>query len=111
VFTFAGEWGRRLANAASNTGRPGAGMFHASYNCADSRSQSALPNAYRNCAAVSETDRFRFAGLPKTGNAARSCAGGSTSTPLIGAGSIATAAAARSWPSRLWAIRPPNECP
>src|SRR5712692_10355148 len=72
VFTFAGECGVRLANAASNSGRPGAGMVHASYNCADSAPDSALPNAYRNCASVRETDRFLFAGLPSTGKAARS---------------------------------------
>ena len=36
---------------------------------------------------------------------------GTGSTPLTGAGSIATAASASPRPSRIWAISPPNECP
>jgi hypothetical protein len=36
---------------------------------------------------------------------------GSGSTPRNGAGSIATEAAARPRPARIWVSRPPNECP
>ena len=71
----------------------------------------ALPNAYRNCSAVSDTARCLFAGFLNTGSVARSADSGSGSTPLICAASIATAAAARSWPSSFCAIMPPKECP
>ena len=70
-----------------------------------------MPNAYRNCSAVSETARCLLAGFLNTGKVARSDDSGSGSTPLIWAASIATAAAARSWPSSFWAIMPPKECP
>ncbi len=60
---------------------------------------------------MSETVRFLFAGLPSTGKPERSCENGSVFTPLMGAGSIATAAIAKSLASSSWAMSPPNECP
>ena len=61
--------------------------------------------------AVSDTVRFLFAGLPSTGKPERSCENGSVLTPLMGAGSIATAATARSFASSSWAMSPPKEWP
>ncbi len=52
----------------------------------------ALPKPNRNSLRVSDTALCRLAGLPKAGGLDRSCASGSGSTPLICAGSIATAA-------------------
>lgn len=101
----------KLADAASYSGLPGAGMVQRSYRAADSSSETALPNANRNCSAVSDTERFLLAGFLKTGNVAFSADSGSGRTPLIWAASIATAAAARSWPSSFCAIIPPKEWP
>ena len=98
-----------VSEAASNSGRPGAGIVHRSYSSSDSARLIALPNAYRNCSAVSVTALCRFAGFLNTGSVARSADSGTGSTPLIWAASIATAAAARSWPSSFCAIIPPNE--
>jgi hypothetical protein len=92
VSTAAGELLAKLANAASNSGRPGDGIVQRSCSASDSAASSALPNPYRNCAAVRETARRRLAGLPRTGKAERSCTNGSGLTPLIGAGSLAVAA-------------------
>jgi hypothetical protein len=70
-----------------------------------------LPNANRNCSAVSETARCRLPGFLNTGSVARNADSGNGSTPLICAASIAIAATARSRPSSFWAIMPPKECP
>ena len=111
VSTLAGEWGLKLAAAASNSGLPGAGIVHFSNSESDSSSEIALPNAYRNCSAVSETALWRLPGFLNTGRVARKAESGSGSTPLICASSIATAARARSWPSSFCAIIPPKEWP
>ena len=111
VSTFAGEFREKLAVASSNSGRPGPGIVHASNRASDSSSVRVLPKLYRNCLAVSETVRFLFAGLPSTGNPERSCENGRVLTPLMGAGSMATAATARSLARSSCAMRPPNECP
>ena len=60
---------------------------------------------------VNDTVRCRFAGLPSTGNADLSCAKGSALTPLMAAGSMATAAATTPLANSSWAMRPPKECP
>jgi hypothetical protein len=84
----------KLAAAAWNNGRAGDGMVHRSYSASESSGVSALPKPNRNSLAVNDTALCRLAGLPSAGNPARSWASGSGSTPLICAGSIATAAAA-----------------
>ena len=109
--TAAGERGAKLANAASNSGRPVDGIAHLSYSDADSSSDSALPNPYRKSEGDSATVRDRLAGLRRAIEATRSADGGSTNTPLTGAGSMATPARARPRPSRFCASSPPNECP
>lgn len=101
----------KFAAAASNSGLPGAGMVHRANSASDSSSVTALPNAKRNCSAVRDTARCLFAGFLNTGSVERSADSGSGRTPLIWAASIATAAAARSWPSSFWAIMPPKEWP
>jgi hypothetical protein len=52
-----------------------------------------------------------FPGFFRAGNATRSAERGTGSTPLIGAASIATPAAAKPSPSSFSTMRPPNECP
>ena len=52
-----------------------------------------------------------LAGLRSAIEATLSADSGSGRTPLIGAGSIATAASASPRPSRSWATMPPKECP
>ena len=111
VATFAGECGSKFAEAASKSGRPGAGMVQCSKSSSDSFSETALANANRNCSAVSETARCRLAGFLNTGSVARSADSGTGSTPLIWAASMATAATPSPRPSSFWAIIPPNECP
>lgn len=69
-------------------------MVQRSCRAFDSSSIRVLPNEYLNCVAVNDTVRCRLAGLPRTGKPDRNCENGSAFTPLIGAGSIATAAAA-----------------
>ena len=54
---------------------------------------------------------MRFAGLFRTGEADLSAEIGSGRTPRKGAGSIATVAAERPRPARIWASSPPKECP
>src|SRR5207237_6615345 len=108
---LAGESGERVAKAASNRGFPGDGIVQRSYSSSDSGWGIALPNPYRNCSRVNDTARFLFAGFRSATDATRRADGGSVSTPLIGAGSIATAAATRFCPSNLWTTRPPNEWP
>ena len=60
---------------------------------------------------MSGTARLRLAGLPITGRADLRAETGSGSTPRNGAGSIATETAASPRPARIWAIKPPKECP
>ncbi len=55
--------------------------------------------------------RPRLAGLPITGADDLRAETGSGSTPRNGAGSMATEAAARPRPARIWVISPPKECP
>jgi hypothetical protein len=43
VLTLAGECREKLASAASNGGRPGAGMVHRWYSVSDSSASIALP--------------------------------------------------------------------
>jgi hypothetical protein len=52
-----------------------------------------------------------LAGLPSTGDADFRAEIGRGSTPRNGAGSIATDAAARPRPARIWVSRPPKEWP
>ena len=61
---------------------------------------------------MSGTARLRLAGLPSTGDGRLAAPEiGSGSTPRNGAGSIATDAADRPRPARIWASRPPKEWP
>jgi hypothetical protein len=55
VLTLAGECREKVAAAASNSGRPGAGMAHRCYRVSDSSASRVLPKLYRNCSAVRET--------------------------------------------------------
>ena len=66
---------------------------------------------YWNCSNVSMTARFRLRGFLSTGNADFNDDRGSGRTPRNGAGSMATAAAARSMPANFWVIIPPKEWP
>ena len=99
VSTLAGEFGVTAAKAASNRVLPGDGIAQRSYSSSESCSGNPLPKPQRHCSRVSATARFRLAGLRSATEATFSDDGGRTSTPLMGAGSIATAAAARSCPS------------
>ena len=60
---------------------------------------------------MSGTARLRLAGLPRTGEADLRAETGRGSTPRKGAGSMATDAADRPRPARIWVSSPPNECP
>ena len=60
---------------------------------------------------MSATPRLAFAGLESTGDADFKADAGSGSTPLNGALSIETVAAATPSPAIFWAISPPNEWP
>ena len=71
----------------------------------------ALPKAKRNSDFVSATALPMFSGLASTGSVARNWASGSGNTPLIWAGSIATAARPMPSQSSRSAISPPNEWP
>jgi hypothetical protein len=62
-----------------------------------------------NCFGVSPTVRCRLAGLRSTGKVARIMAGGRRSTPLTGAGEIATPAAPSPRSSNSSVTNPPKE--
>src|SRR5580700_10605286 len=109
VLTLVGDRGAKFATATSKSGLPGDGTFQWSYSSSDSRSGRAFPNPYRNSSLVSDTACLRLAGERSPIEATRNVERGRLSTPLMGPGSMATAAAARSWPSSRWAIRPPKE--
>src|SRR5919107_1895535 len=64
-----------------------------------------------NCSSVSATVPLRLAGLRQTTEPTLAEDSGSGSTPLTGAGSIATAASASPRPTRICVIMPPNEWP
>ena len=68
-------------------------------------------NPKRNWCSVKETARLKLSGLPSTGKEDFSTENGNSGTPLIGAGSMAMAAAARLRPSRFWTSSPPKEWP
>ena len=93
VATLACECSVKVAAATWNSGLAGDGMFHFSQSASDSSGVSALPNPYRNSSLVSDIALCRLAGLPSAGKPQRSWTSGRGNTPLIWAGSIATAAA------------------
>ncbi len=90
--TFVAELGLKVAVAAWNSGRPGAGIAYIAYNCFASCSETALVKPKRNCCSVNDTARLKLKGFPSTGNEDFRADKGNSGTPLIGAGSMAMAA-------------------
>ncbi|MEH2267037.1 MAG: hypothetical protein V7K68_01160 [Nostoc sp.] len=111
TFTLVAEFGLRVAVAAWNSGRPGAGIAYFAYNSLASCSETALVKPKRNCCSVSDTACQKLQGLLRTGNADFSAESGRSGTPRGAAGSIAIAAVARSRPSRFCTSNPPKEWP
>src|SRR3954453_12674911 len=111
VSTFASVRGFRLALAICIRATPGAATWYVSYSCYASSSLRAFAHPYLNWSSVRVTARRRVRGLASTGADTLSVDTGSGSTPRNGPGSIATVAADRPRPARIWAMSPPVECP
>ena len=112
VSTFAGECDENAANAHSKNGLPRRRDRPAVEELVRLLLGDRVPEAV---AELLSRQRDRpcslFYGLLSTTEATLSAEGGSARTPLIGAGSIATAAAASPWARRRWTMSPPNEWP
>src|SRR4051794_35972188 len=89
TLTMVAEFGFKVAVAAWNSGRPGAGMAYLAYSSCASCSETALVKPYRNCASVSDTAHRTLKGLLRTGKADFSAESGSSGTPLGEAESMA----------------------
>src|SRR5215216_1526241 len=68
TLTFVADLGLKVAVAAWNSGRPGAGMAYFVYSSLASCSGTALVKPKRNCDSVKDTARLKLKGLPRTGN-------------------------------------------
>ena len=111
VSTFAGELREKFAEAASNSGLPGRRDRPALVQLVRLLLRRGVAEAVAELLLGQRDRALAVRRVPQRDRRDAQRRRRQEDTPLIGAGSIATAAAARSWPSSRWAISPPNEWP